>query len=355
MAGKDLGARVRAVLARNAPLTRAPGISVAIKRAGEPVVTAQHGEAVVGDAAPVRADTLFPIASITKTLVAALFLRLQEEGTLSLDDPLSRWLPDHTEDRRVTLRRLLGHTSGIPDLAEWPEAAARDPDRVWTTDAVLALATGPRRPPGGTGLYSSTNYVLLGSVVRRATGQTVAEALDRLVLTPLRLADRVVLQPDEPAPADVAHGYVGIPGQAGLRDVSRPGRYAPDTATATIVGAAGAALASPATLAEVADALFGGRVLSAASLKQMLAFHPVAGPDGRTDPYGLGIGRVRTPVGSAYTHFGGMPGFESALVHLPAERLSIALTWNGSNSEDVGFSESVLTELLAEVLGKKAA
>jgi D-alanyl-D-alanine carboxypeptidase len=149
-----------------------PGMSAAVVFPDGSMWTGQSGVGVLSTGAPVTADTLFAVGSISKTFTGALALRLAERGTISLDDPVSRWVPTFPNAANITLRELLNHTSGIRDLFD-PSVykyIGADRSAKWTPEQVLSLIGKPYFAPGKGYHYSSTNYVLLGVVLERATG-----------------------------------------------------------------------------------------------------------------------------------------------------------------------------------------
>jgi CubicO group peptidase (beta-lactamase class C family) len=121
---------------------------------------------------PLTGDSPFGIASITKTFVASEILQLVDEGTIRLTDPVAALLPDVSVPAGITVQRLLDHTSGLADLfGPLRDDLNANPDRIWTTDEVLARVPAPWFAPGANWGYSNTNYLLLGLVVERVTGR----------------------------------------------------------------------------------------------------------------------------------------------------------------------------------------
>lgn len=162
---------------------RVPGLVIAAARAGEAPVTLALGADAAG--APLAADTLFPVASLTKLATALAALRLVAAGALGLDEPAARLLPEAAAARDgVTPRRLLSHTAGLPvDVA--PAAAPYAHGLDWAALARACLATPLAAAPGARVCYSNVGYGLLALMVERATGEPFAAALRALVLEPL--------------------------------------------------------------------------------------------------------------------------------------------------------------------------
>jgi len=143
------------------------GISAAIIIPDEEIWIGVAGVSHPGT--PIAPEMLFDIGSSEKNFQAALVLKLKEEGLLSLDDPISKWLPDYPNiNHTVTIRQLLNHTSGIYDFIEHPDSTWRrgfsniDPIKIWTPEEVITtFMSEPYFSPGEGWHYSTTNYLLL--------------------------------------------------------------------------------------------------------------------------------------------------------------------------------------------------
>jgi CubicO group peptidase (beta-lactamase class C family) len=150
---------------------------------------------VDGAGSPLAADTLFPVASITKLVTALAILRLADAGRLDFDDPLARHLPEAAAAQQgVTIRRLLSHTGGL--RGDYPEALApRAPGQTWDAIARAALTVPPAEPPMGRVEYSDLNYHLLGIIAERLTGLPIKAVFRDLVLDPLGIEGYIGTEP----------------------------------------------------------------------------------------------------------------------------------------------------------------
>ena len=153
-------------------------------------------------------DMAFAVGSITKNMVAALVLQLAEEGRLSLEDPLSRWLPPYPHvDGAITVRQLLNHTSGLfmfwDNQAIWDDLI-RERTRVFTPEEVLGYIQEPYFAPGEGHRYSNTNYLLAAMIVTRVTDSTLSAEMRRRFWEPLGL-ESACLPLEEPYPENIAH------------------------------------------------------------------------------------------------------------------------------------------------------
>jgi D-alanyl-D-alanine carboxypeptidase len=319
----------------------APAVTLAVDAPGRPLVLAASGTGLRDAGTPVTADAQFRIASITKPFVATVVLQLAQEGRLRLDDRLSRYLPTFPGAERITLRHLLNHTSGVPDfeLADrFGETLLADRQRRWRTTEILALVTGirPDFAPGARYSYSNTGYVLLGEVIRAVTGVTWAAEVRRRIIDPLHLRHTYVAGA-EPVPGGVLPGYYDADNDGDQENIET-GRSWPSLETAE--GPAGAIVSTAADLAVFGGALFRGRLLAPASLRQMVAdgpHHP------RTSNYGLGVEITRPDYRTTvWGHGGALPGFRSALWYVPQRDVVIVVLANDWRANPQDFAELAL-------------
>jgi D-alanyl-D-alanine carboxypeptidase len=268
---------------------------------------AASGLAVLQGRAPLQTRDRFRVGSITKMFVAVVVLQLVVEQRLRLGDTVERWLPGLVPGGgRITVRNLLEHTSGLADYANDASFLRRtvaEPRRRWTPRELVrvALAEGPVARPGKRFAYASTNYVLLGLVIERATGTSLERQLRRRILAPLGLHD-TSFTPGPRIPGRYVHGYApsaydGIVGDlATARDRS--------TVSASWAWAAGAIVSTASDLSRFLGAVLRGRLLPPRLAELM---RPPAGAR-----YGLGLATFRTPCGRAIGHTGALLGIVSA-------------------------------------------
>jgi D-alanyl-D-alanine carboxypeptidase len=269
----------------------------------------------------------FDIGSAAKNFVAALVLKLSEEGLLSLEDPISRWLPSYNYvDGRVTIRQLLEHTSGIYNFTAnqsfW-DAVFRDPTRRWLPEEVLSYIGPPDFPPGASWNYSNTNYTLLGMIAQRAARSSLSAAIRSRLLDPHGLAN-TFLEAEDGVPGTIAHGWFDMNGDGRYDDISGINRTSQTSAT----WGAGGMVSTAADVARWACLLFEGKVLSAASLSQMLTFRTVSVPPTPIVGYGLGALRALFSGREFWGHGGNMIGYTACMLYAPTERVAVALLFN---------------------------
>jgi D-alanyl-D-alanine carboxypeptidase len=324
-----------------------PGAAAAVIALGRGRWSGASGVADRATRAPVRAQTAFPIASVTKLLVAALAVKLSEQGRLRLDDHLSRWLPRWPNADRITVRELLNQTSGV---AEPPKRLARAvlarPHSVWSVRAALGLGgEEPVSAPGVAWRYNNLNYLLAGLVIERATHATVARELRREFFDPLHLDD-IVLQPQEQESRAAAHAYPKTGADRQSRDLSAGSRFLPFNSLGSALWTAAGAVASAPSLARLGDALLRGSLLTPNSREQLLT--TVAADGEMYASYGLGIGqnlsaRLSTMV---WTVYGNLPGVGSTLAFLPGPKITAVVL---TNTDKTAATADIADRLLRDV------
>jgi D-alanyl-D-alanine carboxypeptidase len=324
-----------------------PGVAATVILADGRTWTGVAGDAVAATRTKVTPQTPFALASVTKTFTAALILRLADEGRLTIDDRLARWLPDYPNAARITLRMLLQHTSGIADYFQNPKfdaALNRAKRHAWTPLEVLPFVGKPAFAPGKGWSYSNTNFVLLGLVAERAGGAPWAEQLRREFFVPLGLAATYVQGVGTPAvpPAHANVMFIGSGGRILPHDVSDGSAFVPFTSVATAVFSAGSIASTSGDLARWSRALYGGDVLTPASLAAMLTFDPNIARAYAT-AYGLGVSQVKLDGHVAVGHTGALVGTRSAARWFPREHVAIAALFN----RDLFRGDDVIRFLIA--------
>ncbi|MEU6866341.1 serine hydrolase domain-containing protein [Streptomyces sp. NPDC046876] len=290
------------------------------------------GVAELGGSAEPPTDGHFRIGSNTKTFTATLVLLLVADGRLELDGPVAEHLPEYELDRRITVRMLLQHTSGLFNFTgEYHEDGTTAPGIAWQGQewvdnlfrtyrpeelVRLALSKPARFEPGTDWSYSNTNYVLARLLVEEVGGRPFAEEMQRRILGPLGLTGTVVPDASPEIPEPHAHGYYTYQdaGEWKTVDVTR--------ANPSWISAAGDMISTTRDLHTFFSALMGGRILPAPLLAEMRTPHPKLG-------YGLGLFVQEAECGgTVYTHNGGMWGWGALMYSSPdgATTLTASLT-----------------------------
>ncbi len=313
----DVKAKMDAAAEEVLAKTGVPSASVAIVEHGAIVYTHAYGDAKLHP--PVRATPAmrYSIGSISKQFTAAAVLLLEQQGKLSVNDPVSKYLPDLTRASEVTIRMLLSHTSGYQDF--WPEDYLMPPMREATT-AQHILDVWGKKPldfdPGTKWQYSNTNYVIAGRIVEQISGEPLMQFLQQHIFRPLDM--RQVWNSDAEKLADTdAEGYI--------RYALGPPRLAPKEGRGWMFAAG--ELAMPAyDLAQWDISIMDRSLLNARSYEEMFA--PVMLKSGENSHYALGLFVRDTNGKIAYEHSGEVSGFVSENVVFPEERAAIAVLTN---------------------------
>ncbi|NML52612.1 beta-lactamase family protein [Streptomyces sp. R302] len=280
------------------------------------------GVSELGRTAKPPTDGHFRVGSVTKTFVATVVLQLVDEGRLGLQDPVADHLPELGLDRRITVRMLLQHTSGIFNFTgEFSADGTVEPGVVagfgkeWVDlrhatfrpeELVRgALAKPARFEPGTAWSYSNTNYVLARLLIEKATGRSLPEVTHRLVLGPLGLTGTVLPEAREEIPEPHAHGYFGYD-DAGRWKVVDTTRFNPSWASAS-----GDMISTSRDLHTFFSALNGGKLISTELLAEMRVPDPTMG-------YGLGVFVEELEGGGTVLHHnGGFWGWGALMYSTP--------------------------------------
>ena len=280
------------------------------------------------DTVPIDPNMVFAIGSVTKNFVAALTLTLAEEDLLSLDDPVSKWLPSYPYvDGNITIRQLLNHTSGLymfwDNQEIWDDLMA-DRTKFFTPDEVLEYIKEPYFSAGEGWRYSNTNYLLLAMIINEVTGSNLSTELNHRLYQPLGLSDFYLSQ-EESIPAHQAHVY-GDNWDGPIRDVT----FLPRTSHESITYGSAGIFTTAENLARWSQELFGGRILNEQSLSEMLNFvehNPVS----NMKAYGLGVQEFKESISfgeNAIGHAGGNIGTTTFMVYLPDHHVSVVVMIN---------------------------
>lgn len=252
-----------------------PGLSIAVVREGKVVLAKGYGLANVETNAPATADTVYRLASLTKQFTAAAVMLLVQDGKVGLDDRVSRYLdPSPAAWREITIRQLLTHTSGIKDHLNAMNAATchgTTPEEIVAHVGEMPLDFAP----GTAASYTNTGYLVLGMVVRKASGKPFDEFLAERVFRPLGMTSTRRNSLDEIVPNRAA-GYVLRDGRLRNSPYAEPTLY--DNADDGLVS-------SVADMAKWDAALRDDRILTKASRELMWTAAP---PPGVESPFGFG-------------------------------------------------------------------
>jgi CubicO group peptidase (beta-lactamase class C family) len=301
-----------------------------VVRGDDTLLDKGYGMADLEWSIPDAPDVKFRLGSLTKQFTATLVLLLQQDGKLNIQDPVSKYLPDAPKAwEKITLANLLGHTSGIPNFTS-------DKDfRTWSMSphtSAEEIAFFREKPlefePGSQFAYSNSNYEVLGAVIEKVSGQRYGDLLKQRIFQPLGMQS-TGLDSDGLILAKRAQGY--HPGKDGLV-------YA-RSESMTVPWAAGSIYSTTGDLLRWEQGLFGGKILSADSLKLMTT-------PGKGD-YGLGVMIQQQDGVTIVEHGGGIEGFNTSLMYVPERKIVVVVLSNVN-----GPADAISSQLMDVVLGK---
>jgi CubicO group peptidase (beta-lactamase class C family) len=315
---------------------KAIGVTVGVMQNGKVIFAKGYGVANSKTQAPVTPETLFAVGSVSKQFTCATALMLQQERKLSFDDRVANYAPMLTRAADITIRDLGNHVSGYRDyypldFVDRPMARPLSSGEIVKTFASRPLDF----EPGSRYSYSNTGYLLMGEIIEKAGGEPMAKALERRIFKPFNL-QRTRYEPKR-GEAGLAEGYTPL--GLGPTEPSIPEGEG-------WIGAAGGIWSTPTDLLAWDLALMEGRVLSAASWKEMTT--PRALTDGRTSGYGCGQSlRDRGPA-LVLTHGGAVSGFNANNAFVPSSKSGVVVMANADWSGGVlnTIQEAVLAKLL---------
>ena len=317
-----------------------PGLSLAIIRDGRVTRAHGYGFANLELKAPANTDTVYEIGSNTKQFTAAAIMMLAEEGKVRLEDPITKYFPDAPEAwRKITIRHLLSHTSGIQNHVAVPHWLD-----VFRTN--LAFETAPSRDellrmffklpmefqPGETWAYDNTGYYLLGIIIEKVSGKSYWEFLEERIFKPLGMTATRSTDP-QPIVANRASGYEWKNDRFENRPILLP----------AIAFSAGSLLSTAEDMAKWDAALYTEKLLKKSSLDQM--WTPAVTNDGTDAPFNYGFGWfIDSYHGHRLVqHSGGTPGFSSLIYRFVDDKLTIIVLTN--------HSDMIIDELAIDLAG----
>ncbi|MEV5595523.1 serine hydrolase domain-containing protein [Streptomyces sp. NPDC052496] len=307
-----------------------PGIAAEMTDPGCGRWDAARGVADRETGRPMRAEDRYRIGSVTKTFTATVVVQLAAQGRIGLDAPVERYLPglvrsNGYDGRKITVRQLLQHTSGLPDHTASLVRLPLDQWRFRHFEPRELIATALKMPrPEKAWHYSTTNYVLAGLIVEKVTGHGVEAEVTRRILKPLGLRDTYWPGDSTRIRGAHSHSYFQATDEP---DAPLTGGTAWNM---TFGGAGGALISTPADVNHFFRALFGGELVSARWLAEMQRTVP-ADPNRLWPGARYGLGLIATPLecgGWWWGHSGTVPGGHRALgaVGPGGRTIALALT-----------------------------
>ena len=321
------------------------GVSVSIRQDGAEKWNLVGG--VSREGTPIVKEMKFGIASITKTAVAAATLKLVEQGKVTLEDPVSKFLDIENEniDPEITVFQLLNHYSGLKGYFQHPEIWPRvesNLDLAIPSEELVNFIGEPNFRPGDRFEYSNSNYLLLGLIIKNVSGKTVGEFMREQFWGPLQLR-QTFFGTDENVPGPMADAWRDGDGDGvleNIRDEFGPAYHSVFFTAADIFTTA-------SDLSLWANHLYNGNALEPASLDKMLDIVTIESGSPYWNGYGLGVRRFFISGRILLGHTGGMRGYGSYMLYDPSSGISVSLLNNQSRSEN---GPQLRFELMQDIL-----
>ncbi|HZE69653.1 MAG TPA: serine hydrolase domain-containing protein [Pyrinomonadaceae bacterium] len=333
----ELRARIDKLATDTLTQSGVPSASVAIVKDGQIVYLKAYGDARLEPKTSATTEMRYSIGSISKQFTAAALLLLQEQHKLSLDDKVSKFLPNLTRANEVTIRQLLSHTSGYQDY--WPQDYVM-PMMLKPVTAAKIMELWARKPldfePGSKWQYSNTNYVIAGVIIEKVSGKPLLQFLRDNIFVPLGM--KSVTNIDEQRLGDTdPTGY--------LRYALGPLRAAPKEGPGWLF-AAGELAMTPEDLARWNVSMMDQKLLQPASYRELEREMQLT--NGLGTRYGLGVSLAMEGGHRAVSHGGEVSGFTSESVVFPDDRVSVVALTNQDAASAAGDIAHGIVPMLFE-------
>ena len=305
--------------------TGVPSASVVVVTNGELAYAKAFGDAKIDPQVPANPDMRYKVGSISKQFCATAILMLQEEGKLSLDDKVAKFIPDLTRANEVTIRELLSHTSGYQDY--WPQDYVME-FMLHPATAQKILDMWGHKPldfdPGTEWQYSNTNFVIAGAIAEKAAGMPLFKFLQEKIFTPLKMNSVVNINQEKLSETDPT-GY--------MRYALGPLHPAPKEGNGWLF-AAGELAMTPSDLARWDISIIDQKLMKPSSYRQLET--EVLLKNGVGTHYGLGIGVSMMDGHRAISHSGEVSGFTAENIVFPDDREAVVVLTNEDASSAAG-------------------
>ena len=313
------------------------GLSIAVLRDNDTLVMKGYGSADLENDIAATAQTVYRIGSVTKQFTSVAIMQLVQQGKLSLDDDITKYVPNApTHGRRILVRHLMNHTSGIPSYTDVGPAVARKARLDLSHDSLLAIvrADSLQFEPGSHFYYNNTGYYLLGMIIERVTGKKYGDYVRDALFVPNGLSSTVYCSV-APIIKRRANGY----------DRGRDGLVNTDYIGMDLPFAAGSLCSTVGDLATWTRLLHSGKLVDASSFSAMTT--PVKLTSGRRMSYGFGLSADTLGAHRVIHHGGGINGFISELAYYPNDSLTVVVLANTSPAP----SEQIANNIARFVFG----
>lgn len=297
--------------------------SVAVSKNGEIIYTKTIGLADFESNVKATVNSKYRIGSISKSFTTVLVLKAVEEKKLDLNQTIDKWFPAITNAKKITVKHLLSHRSGIHNFTDDKNYLIWNTQSKTEKEMIEIIAkSGSDFKPGRKVEYSNSNFVLLTYILEKTFAKSYSNLLQEFIVKPIGLTNTYVFGKINPSNNE-------------CKSYSFSGTWKLETETDyTIPLGAGAITSTPSDLTKFADALFSGKLLKIESLELMKTIK---------DGYGIGLFPIPFYKSIGYGHTGGIDGFSSVYSHFADDKISYALISNGTNINNNDISIAVLS------------
>jgi D-alanyl-D-alanine carboxypeptidase len=309
-----------------------PGISVTVFLPGERIWSGAAGLSHIYNMTPMDTSHLFEMASVTKMYTAAIIFQLVEQGQLSLDDTVGKYLPPMNYiPSGTTVRNMLQHRSGLYNYTANSTIANEwlyDPDSIWPhLQMINTYVNAPPLFPQGTSYsYSNTNFFLLGMIIEAITGNTFADELKTRILLPHGLS-QIYFPPDDSIPATKTPGWTSFT-TVGVYDTDASAIL--NDCSTSMAFTAGAVVAKPADACKFTKLLWTGQIISDSSLNIMKQCTNLS--SGYLTGYGYGAMRYTFNGKTYYGHSGDISGFTELTFYGTSDSVGVTISINRNSA-----------------------
>lgn len=326
---QDLSSKIDALIAETYP-NDGPGISLLIAKNGEMIYQNQSGLANMELEVPINEKSVFEVGSITKQFTSVSILMLEEQGKLSLDDDITKYIPDYpTNGHKISIHHLLNHTSGIKSYTGMPSFRKQDRTDMTPTELIDVFKNEPMDfDPGEDYRYNNSGYILLGHIIEVISKESYADFIQKNIFTPLKMTSSYYGSMKKVIP-NRASGY--SPGPDGITNANY--------LSLTLPYAAGSIMSTPEDLLKWQNAIRTHQLISKASYDK--ATNGSVLNSGRNIDYGYGWRNGDVSGSSTVEHSGGIYGFSANGIYLPEEDMYIVGLTNFNGSNVVSFVQKV--------------
>ena len=321
--------------------SKEPGISVLVAKDRKAIYSKAFGKSNLELNTPLETNSVFQIGSITKQFTAISILMLEEQGKLSVEDKIGKYIPEYAEiGKDITIHHLLNHTSGIKNRTPVGDKGFISKTNMSPTELIAYFKDEPLEfKPGERFKYSNAGYILLGRIIEIVSGQPYSDFIEQNIFDKIGMKNSSCGDMKQVIP-NLTKGYI----------IEQNDFVKSDYINLSLAYSAGAILSTTEDLLKWQNALLSNTLLKASSIKQ--AMTPTLLNSGKRVPYGYGFRFSKLGNSPVIAHTGSTKGFTSIALFLPKEKLYIT-TLTNCNCKNVNNVAKQVAELFVNLPDNK--